>query len=206
MTPPRTRDAEATRTAILEAAERIFVEKGPAKTSMSEIAKAAGVTKSLIHHHFGSKEGLWMAVKGYRFQLYADRQRPQLEQPGSSAALLRESMEAYFHFLRDHPDFVRFMSWMHLERETPESFDQGDSLFRLGVEKIREAQQNGQLRDDLQPFFILIAMVGCITHWFQDCQSHHGWVDPDHPEREDELFLSHLMTMFFEGLEPRDPA
>lgn len=203
MTPPRTRDAEATRAAILEAAERIFVEKGPARTSMSEIAKAADVTKSLIHHHFGSKEGLWLAVKDYRFQLYADKQRPMLEAPGSSAELLRESMETYFHFLRDHPDFVRFLSWMHLEVDRP-GFESGDDLFNLGAEKVREAQENGQIRDDLHPFFILIAMLGAINHWFQDREAHCGHVEDTDLEKEDELFLRDLMTMFFEGLKPRD--
>ena len=48
-------DPEGTRAAILEAARRIFVERGPAAVALSEIAEASGVTKSLIHHHFGSK-------------------------------------------------------------------------------------------------------------------------------------------------------
>jgi len=46
----------ATKDVILDAAQEIFIERGFSDTSMSRIAKKANVTKSLIHHHFGSKE------------------------------------------------------------------------------------------------------------------------------------------------------
>ncbi|MBC8072705.1 MAG: helix-turn-helix transcriptional regulator, partial [Deltaproteobacteria bacterium] len=59
----RRHDPEASRAAILDAAEATFVEKGFAGASMSEIAERSSVTKSLIHHHFGSKEALWSEVK-----------------------------------------------------------------------------------------------------------------------------------------------
>ena len=56
MTAVRRHDPEASRAAILDAAERTFVDKGFAGASMSEIAERSGVTKSLIHHHFGRRK------------------------------------------------------------------------------------------------------------------------------------------------------
>ena len=44
--------------AILQAAERLFVEKGYHTVSVEQIADAAGVSKGLIHYHFNSKEQL----------------------------------------------------------------------------------------------------------------------------------------------------
>ncbi len=75
MRAARRRDPEATRLAILDAAEAIFVEKGFAAASMSDIAARAVVTKSLIHHHFGSKEELWVEVKRRSVEEYAKAQR-----------------------------------------------------------------------------------------------------------------------------------
>ena len=66
----RTRNPEATRAAILDAAEKIFLGKGYGEASMSQIAAEAGVTKSLLHHYFGSKENLWTEVKTRRFSIY----------------------------------------------------------------------------------------------------------------------------------------
>ena len=49
---------EETRQRILEAAERLFAEQGFDGTGVDAIAKSAGVTKSLIYHHFGNKHRL----------------------------------------------------------------------------------------------------------------------------------------------------
>nr|WP_279664551.1 TetR/AcrR family transcriptional regulator [Ectobacillus ponti] len=47
---------------ILDAAVRIFAEKGYAAASTSEIAKAAGVAEGTIFRHYGTKENLLLAV------------------------------------------------------------------------------------------------------------------------------------------------
>lgn len=47
---------------IVEAAIRIFAEKGYASTSTNEIAKAAGVAEGTIFRHYGSKENLLLSV------------------------------------------------------------------------------------------------------------------------------------------------
>lgn len=52
----------AGRTDILAAALREFSDHGFAGASTAGIARRAGVTQPLVHHHFGSKQGLWTAV------------------------------------------------------------------------------------------------------------------------------------------------
>ena len=44
--------------AVLEAASQLFAEKGPAATSIREVAARAGVNHGLLHRHFGSKRQL----------------------------------------------------------------------------------------------------------------------------------------------------
>lgn len=57
---------ETTRSAgradILAAALREFADRGFAGATTAGIARRAGVTQPLVHHHFGSKQGLWNAV------------------------------------------------------------------------------------------------------------------------------------------------
>ncbi|MEJ2867163.1 TetR family transcriptional regulator [Actinomycetospora sp. OC33-EN08] len=50
---------EATRRALLDAAARLFTERGFAKTSLDDVAADARVTKGAIYHHFSSKTGLF---------------------------------------------------------------------------------------------------------------------------------------------------
>ncbi|MEM6931544.1 MAG: TetR/AcrR family transcriptional regulator, partial [Myxococcota bacterium] len=47
---------------ILEVAAQSFAANGYAGTSLSQVARDAGVTQPLVHHHFSTKEGLWRAV------------------------------------------------------------------------------------------------------------------------------------------------
>lgn len=52
------RDAEATRTKLLDAALRAIRTKGYAATSVDDLCREAGVTKGAFFHHFESKEQL----------------------------------------------------------------------------------------------------------------------------------------------------
>jgi AcrR family transcriptional regulator len=52
----------ATTAAILEAASRLFGQRGFAGTTMDDIAEAAGVAKGAVYHHFKTKEAVFEAV------------------------------------------------------------------------------------------------------------------------------------------------
>jgi AcrR family transcriptional regulator len=54
--------AESTREALLDAAERAFVERGYAGASLDDVAAEARVTKGALYHHFANKQALFEAV------------------------------------------------------------------------------------------------------------------------------------------------
>lgn len=55
-------EALETRNRILDAAENVFYEKGVARTSLDDIAKAANVTRGAIYWHFKNKSDLFAAM------------------------------------------------------------------------------------------------------------------------------------------------
>lgn len=55
-------EAEETRHQLLEAAQRVFAEKGVSRTSLQDIAQAAGVTRGAIYWHFKNKAELFNAM------------------------------------------------------------------------------------------------------------------------------------------------
>ncbi|MBI3041626.1 MAG: TetR family transcriptional regulator [Betaproteobacteria bacterium] len=56
----RTKDeAQETRNTILDTAERVFSERGVSRTSLADIAEAAGVTRGAIYWHFRDKADLF---------------------------------------------------------------------------------------------------------------------------------------------------
>lgn len=55
-------DAQATRALLLDAAEKLFQSKGVSRTSLNDIALAAGTTRGAIYWHFKDKSDLFNAM------------------------------------------------------------------------------------------------------------------------------------------------
>ena len=53
---------ERSKQAFIDAAGKLFAEKGIDRIPLSEIARAAGVDASMVNYHFGGKDGLVQAV------------------------------------------------------------------------------------------------------------------------------------------------
>ena len=99
----RRRNRAAREREILEAAERIFGERGYQGTSMDDVAAEVGVSKPLIYQYYGSKDGLFLACLA--------RLRAQLLETVADAVMAARDPEealyagfvAWFQFLDDHP-------------------------------------------------------------------------------------------------------
>lgn len=55
-------DAQATRSSLLDAAEHLFQARGVSRTSLNDIATAAGTTRGAIYWHFKDKADLFNAM------------------------------------------------------------------------------------------------------------------------------------------------
>lgn len=67
------RAASPKRTALLEAAGRLFLEQGYAAVSMDAVARGAGISKATLYAHFTGKEALFGAVVERRCAEMAER-------------------------------------------------------------------------------------------------------------------------------------
>ena len=60
--PTRSYDAERSMADILKVATAEFADKGLSGARVDAIAAATATSKRMIYYHFGSKEGLYLAV------------------------------------------------------------------------------------------------------------------------------------------------
>ncbi|WP_306796644.1 TetR/AcrR family transcriptional regulator [Nocardia sp. XZ_19_369] len=74
--------AEATRSALLEAGRRLFMERRYSELSADEIAGAARLTRGAVYHHFNGKQGLFEAVFEQVEQELTERLTKALGTPG----------------------------------------------------------------------------------------------------------------------------
>src|SRR5438552_6852873 len=104
---PRRQHAEERREQILDAAAKVFGEKGFAGASIRDIAREVGVTEGLLYHYFESKEQLEQACwkeRTWRAQLeriLADAGGKPLE------SVLREIVTDFLGTLRQNAALIR---------------------------------------------------------------------------------------------------
>ncbi len=90
------------RVLIVEAAGRLFGERGYDGTRLDDVATAAGVTKPVLYQHFASKRELYLEL----LDDVGSRLRESIGKATSEAASPREQVErgfaAYFRFVAEH--------------------------------------------------------------------------------------------------------
>jgi TetR/AcrR family transcriptional regulator len=89
---------------ILETAERLFLQKGFALTSTTEIAKAVGCNQALIHYYFRTKDNLFNTIFEQKFRmlfehLYASKNFGNI--PFSEK--VKHAVESHFDLLTQNP-------------------------------------------------------------------------------------------------------
>jgi TetR/AcrR family transcriptional regulator len=109
----RERNPARTRAAVLDAAERLFAERGFDATSVGDVGAAAGVSRGTPGYFFGSKSALYRAVLDRCFDEVRAAIRAGRDRATASGkppeAVLAGAVADYFDFLVGHPNFVRLI-------------------------------------------------------------------------------------------------
>jgi TetR/AcrR family transcriptional regulator len=165
----RVRDPEATRAAIVDAAEQLFAENGFAATSMRDISNASGVSHPLIHHHFGSKEELYRAVKRRIVERYAQR-FPRAARAAHRPLSARSEMRRLMAFIGENPLLLRLCQRTRLEGTNqlwPGEPDQFDTMRK----RIEVSQKRDLIRDDLDAGYLSI-MISALVFFCLENREH----------------------------------
>jgi len=84
---------EPIRDALLDSAAARFAHYGPRKTTMDEVARTAGFSRTTLYAHFRNKESLYAALLERASQRFVRQVRQCLDQPGSPGSKLRRIVE-----------------------------------------------------------------------------------------------------------------
>ncbi len=113
-------DAEATRTALLDAAEQLFQARGVSRTSLQDIASAAGTTRGAIYWHFQDKADLFNAMME-RATLPMERGFPDPDKPVDQLVdpiqALRDGMRHVLHLIATDERLRRVFEVVSLQVE-----------------------------------------------------------------------------------------
>jgi AcrR family transcriptional regulator len=150
-------DAARNRTRLLEAAARLFRERG-LDVSVAEIAEAAGVGRGTLFRNFASKEDLIAAIVAEKMAEASTRGRELLDQSATGG-------EALFEFLGE------MVGRQQVDRALFEALDDtwlGREEIRQGQAEVievidqllRRAQKEGSVRPDIGAMDVMMLFKG----------------------------------------------
>jgi len=171
----RQRNAERTRTEILDVATTEFARLGYTGARVDEIAALTTTTKRMIYYYFGSKEQLYIAVLERAFEAF----KPQTVVPRETIAdplvLIRMIAEDIFERHQQHPELIRLLTIENIHEgrhiANSEHFRSiGHPGFEVLNQVLAEGVQKGRLRpgvDALDVFTIIYSFCAFrIAHRF----------------------------------------
>jgi len=172
MTSPRRRRLPIAerRELIVEAAGRLFGERGYDGTRLDDVAAAAGVTKPILYRHFESKRGLYLALL-VRHRDDLGSFAGFIPEEGSERERLQAVLEVWLAYVETHS-----YAWRMLFRDTgggPEirAFRQEvhDQARRVLVDMIRSLSRVRIPARELEPLAELMSMgMASLVLWWME--------------------------------------
>jgi AcrR family transcriptional regulator len=180
MTTPVRLPAARRRRQLLEVALGVFAGGGFHRTSMDDVAEAAGVTKPVLYQHFRSKRDLYLEL----LRDVGGQLMDAIGQATGGAAGPREQVEAgfaaYFRFVGEHPDAFRvlFGSGSRRDRQFAETVREVEGAIADAIAVLIEADVDADHRRLLAHGIVGLA-EGTGRHWMASGQD----LDPDQVAR-----------------------
>lgn len=155
-----------TRQGIIEAAARIFSEKGYHATSMQDIAEAVNLQKASLYHHFSSKQEILAAILEQALDLINNQLEAVTCQSLSPDEKLRQAMVTYLQTIAENKNLSAVLL-LELRALDPglkdEQADRLEKFERLWTDLILEGKKQGVFAD-VDPSLTRRAILG-VMNW-----------------------------------------
>ena len=187
--------------AIVDAAIKLFSEKGFRGTTTRELAAAVGVSEPVLYQHFQTKSDLYAAIIIKTKSQDAQRFTEELE-----IYLAGADDRGFFTFLANQildfyekdPTYLRLLLFSALERhELKDRFHdrKAQGAMRAIAGYIGRRVRQGVFRS-MDPTFLALSFMGMVAHYGQDrlFSEHSEWP----ADRRD--VVDGMVTIFLDGI------
>ncbi len=154
---------------MLQVAQALFAEGGYRGTSLRDISARIGIKAPSLLHHFASKDELYLAVLDRIFIRLEAAAGSIVAGPGSHRERIQRGVASAIDFIASRPHFGRIM-WNEfidhegvgrsmLKRRVP-------PMFKALLDFIREGQQQGEFRPEVDPFHFVMSLISVTIGYF----------------------------------------
>lgn len=153
------REKEQRSEEILNAAEKIFFEKGLNAATMDEIAEKAELGKSTLYLYYKSKEDLYLAVMMRGGEILHSMFREATSTGEPTLKLIKNLGDAYYEYFKQHRNYFRmyyFFENTELHTQVSEEMsaqcaDHDRQIWKIVFDLIQRAKDEGMLEASLDP-------------------------------------------------------
>jgi AcrR family transcriptional regulator len=148
---------------LLQAAERLFTDKGYGATRISDICAAAGVAKGLFYWYFPTKESLFgELVREMRLQLRR-AQAAAMSADAPPVVRIRQGTEASVRFMAEHAPYFALLDVERADDALAAVLKEGSDVYSGDVRRLIDAAQaDGSLADG-DPAFYVVGVLGAVS-------------------------------------------
>ncbi|WP_309645475.1 helix-turn-helix domain-containing protein [Phenylobacterium sp.] len=157
------RTVEASRQAILEAAERCLIDEGPNGVKVQRIARDLGLTDAAIHYHFGNREGLMEALLRFSGRRFVEEVQGAMSVGDAAGIDLRQAASRLSE-LYERRGTARLAMWLMLAGWSPKGAGMLQPLAEwLHAGRAQRARAAGLAAPAFEDSQKMIALLGAVT-------------------------------------------
>ncbi|MCK4700077.1 MAG: TetR/AcrR family transcriptional regulator, partial [Bacteroidales bacterium] len=155
---------------IVDAAEKIFFEKGLNNSTMDEVAKEAELSKGTLYLYFKSKEEIHFEIKIRALNILKNMFQDSISEKKNGFENCIEIGKTYVDFVKKHSNYYKAI--IHFEsndcsicefRDKCENFFREDNPLKFFVQTISQGITDGTIRNDI-PANVLAQMLWAQTN------------------------------------------
>jgi AcrR family transcriptional regulator len=187
-----------TREKIVEAAERVMRERGLARTTTKEIARAAGYSEGTLYKHFENKEDLFLAVLAERLPSFVVLVEELPARVGRGT--VRETLEEVArNALAYYGEIVPMAASIFSEPGLLARHREGPRMVNEALAAYLDAEQRlGRVREDADPEAAAAMLLGaCYQRAF-----FRSYLGEDAPAEGEEGFVEGIVQTLLRSLSP----
>ncbi|MDX1457944.1 MAG: helix-turn-helix domain-containing protein [Marinobacter sp.] len=203
----REREKQARYDAILDAAEKVFSEKGYERTSMDDIARRASLSRALLYVYFKDKAAIQRGIVLRAGESLRQRFEDARKTADTGLAQLSAMGRAYYRFCQEEPDY--FSALTHASNGLQEADDEQaqqihcseSATMQLMMDTINLGLEDGTLsRERIRnPLETTLYLRGALHGVIMGCRQDMGETSAfaDYPREE---LIEHTMMMLMSSI------
>ena len=153
------REKEHRREEIIDAAQRVFFQKGLSAATMDEIAEVAELSKGTLYLYYNSKEDLYLSVMLRGMDILYGMFMNVLSESRTSLEAVANLGEAYYEFFNQHRNYYRMLHFFEnpqFHKQVSEEMLQfcashNQKVWLVVINAIERGIDEGVIRPDIDP-------------------------------------------------------